>query len=199
MKTKILVIEDDPRQITWAKESLKDNELTIAQTGKEAESYDFKMFDIILTDLFLPDVINGKTSYKIGLKFFHEIVALVKTNQLKACALISNFEGHLNKGEIELSDVEYLSNERTKWYRSRGLYGDEKIDSRIDFFWREQFSSYDNLMSSDGKIHTREEIQTMREDGTLPEDGLRAELSACKNYGFVLLKPYGRIVDGFKF
>jgi len=113
-KYKILIIEDDPRQITWAKECLKNHELIFLNSFEEYQQFDKKKKEemhIVITDLFLPRKTGEENTEALGhlifskqlellqhkryFKFFNPNFWLAKIN-LFGLALLSDYEHHID-------------------------------------------------------------------------------------------------------
>jgi len=109
---KILLIEDDVRQVQFAQQTLSGHELFVCGCKHEAQKY-FKAsycgcellqpFDLMVTDLFLPARSDPgyKPSYIIGLDLFEAGLRLFAQDMIKGVALISNFEHHVNDSEVD--------------------------------------------------------------------------------------------------
>ena len=83
---RILIVEDDLRQINWAKECLKEHKLTfveseydfyhlISREGKERDDFFcFDEFDFVVTDMNLPIKKGESTSPEIGKAIFEVLL-----------------------------------------------------------------------------------------------------------------------------
>lgn len=95
----ILLVEDDPIQIEWAKNELLGHNLAVV---KNYDSYikwrSNKTPDLVVTDLFVPKK-DGEDPTDWGWNVFRDEVEYYLKGEIKGVALISNFEHHLE--EIE--------------------------------------------------------------------------------------------------
>ena len=100
---KILLVEDEPTNIESAKMQLKDHELTIVSSFVELmDIHDFKVFDFILTDLYIK---FGKRKegvyYSVEKRYMkNEIdpygifVAIKAVNYKIPCVMVTDANGH---------------------------------------------------------------------------------------------------------
>lgn len=202
-KYKILIIEDDPRQIAWAKECLKEHELTFAESEEEFYKILYnpfvgmdglvdtreKTFDFAITDLFLPIKKGESTSLEIGRGIFEGLASYqVKYNKMKGCALFSNYEHHLSDA-LSSFKLQYSPNiDKLNCYEIENINGEweaKKAFAVIDMCWEQ----YSHFQTTTGEILTLEEI---KEKGINCEKGL---IGFIKEESISLLKPYQRILD----
>lgn len=182
-KLKILLVEDDARQIEWAKKCFKKHRLTICESEKAFLANDPTSFDCVITDLFLPKSKGEQPDYQVGLNIYKQLVELTNNNQLKACALLSNFEHHCDKMNFDVMRSLKEEFEKTK--------NDINIFVEFDISW----DAYKYFMSPDMKITTKEEIREMGKNGTFYCGGIVPEAVAVKNYGYIFLKRYPEILE----
>ena len=111
---KILVVEDDLDQIEYAKGSLGDHDLTIFQTAKEFfdDREIFDIYDIILTDLFLPEKNGSESRSECGFRIIRRLVSTYFQNghkhpHLKGVGLVSDFEHHTS--DLTGQELKYLN------------------------------------------------------------------------------------------
>ncbi len=91
-KLRILVVEDDPDNITSARRTLADHDLTIATTAGEAlgliqDAYKGEsFFDVVMTDMNLPHGFDGGTV----LRSFRDYFDVHATNPIMGMAIAIN-------------------------------------------------------------------------------------------------------------
>lgn len=192
---KILIVEDDIRQITWAKKCLREHALTFCENKEEFEKEIITNYDIVMTDLFLPEHVNDTPDYKIGLNIFNQLVKEVESGMLPKCLLVSNLEGHLNKDfrENNLDDWRIINEEHEKWMDDCKT----RLNPNIGFYDQSPFHRITHFMSPEGKILSNEELEEMRRKGFLREELANRLIGyvACKWNSYIILKPYDKILN----
>ena len=112
---RIMVIEDDPIQINWAKEQLKEYNLTIATTTQESKSLRGQAhFDLIITDLQLPLCSGEEPRYSVGIDHFTSIFAALRAGEIKGLSVVSNFEHHISSEKEKDLALKWLNDFRRK-------------------------------------------------------------------------------------
>lgn len=101
-RVRILLIEDDERQINYAQQVLVGHELTVMRSWKELGNPSglFRQFDLIITDLMLPkEQADGSVSapdWKVGLDIYTKTLASLDLGEVRGVALVSNYEHHVD-------------------------------------------------------------------------------------------------------
>ncbi|MDD3487226.1 MAG: response regulator [Candidatus Moranbacteria bacterium] len=95
-KYKVLVIEDSPIQLDWAKKELSAMPVQVVFASSFSEARDkFKNQDFILTDLELPNHKGEQPSWENGLRLFlASLNRFGQKKELKGLALVSNLNLH---------------------------------------------------------------------------------------------------------
>ena len=201
-KYKILIIEDDPCQIAWAKQCLNEHELTFAES--EDEFYEIlynpyitkdglvgtreKTFDFAITDLFLPIKKGESTSPIIGKGIFESCVGIqMKYSEMKGCALFSNYEHHVSN-ELSFFKVGYCGGETIDTYmidNRNGEWEARKAFVVIDML----YDCYSNFLTKEGEIITLENLEEKSKCCG------KQTIAFIREESIVLLKPYERILD----
>lgn len=194
-RKRILIVEDDVRQITWAKESLKEHVLAFCENKEEFEKENINNYDVVMTDLFLPEHANNIPDCKVGLSIFSQLVQGVKNGVISKCALVSNLEGHLNKDFRENchDDWEIIIKEHEKWMSDCKT----RLDLNIGFYDESPFHRVTHFMSPEGNIVSKEKLEVMRNNNLLREEVADRAIGyvACKWNGYIILKPYNLILS----
>jgi len=220
---KILLVEDDPIQIDWAREQLKEYDLTVATTLREKDEifYDPEnknKFDIVITDLELPED-KGKEpklfdiDANSGYSFFKSLLER-RVNQIspKGLALVSNYEHHVVKSKesyqfkkainelMLLSTLTALVQSRSRRYMNVSdndnlvqIVKQENCANNVVIVVDNVFVNDYPFYFSDGKVATNEEIQT-RFSKKSKESYLTCGACCVKEEG-ILLKPYAEIAE----
>jgi hypothetical protein len=117
---KVLIVEDDPIQIEWAKKELEglDIDLVVAQTMNEADDHLNEGIDFILQDLQIPKNEEGDPEPAWGQYLYRKTLEMFADGFLKGIALVSNFHHHNNLPEDKKYSGElnsFADNENTKY------------------------------------------------------------------------------------
>lgn len=200
---KILLAEDDPRQVKLAQQTLSDHELLVCQYRNAAVEYFdvwgdnyhlFKSFDLLLTDLLLPFEADGKPDYKAGMSLFQKGMGLLAHEMIQGVALVSNFEHHLDMDEAVPQDELEQIGKLVRTFGKSVVRGDEGnlTTARISpkgwnaiFLFDLHINNYTQLLSPTGELQPKEEV--------LQRYG---RMDAAKKAGFILPKPYALVVAG---
>ena len=132
---KVLIVEDDPIQIEWAKKVLDGMPVQVVFASAVVE-VDSKIQDqdFILTDLEIPREPFGQTCPDNGLKIFDYYLKC--QDKYRGFAIVSNFEHHCRCGRRQ-EDIEMLNNSIYQKLRYIKMVGhiffphEGKIDYRL--------------------------------------------------------------------
>ncbi len=189
-KRNVLIVEDSKKQIKWIKESVENCDLadvvniTIVGTKEEFLDMNLDSFDIILTDLFLPESTNGKPDHLVGFSIIDQLIDLVLENKLSACGLVSNFEHHSDEMNYDTED--YV------WKKVRAIrsFDNPNIIVVFDASW----NSYEHFMSPSLDVYSKSEIKKMGKAGVFYNGQTCAEVLAVNDHGYIYLKDYAGII-----
>lgn len=209
---RILLIEDNKHQIAWAKECLKDYELTIVESEQEFHEIIFQKrkvfgyeeellvmvfpFDFAITDMELPIEKGHSTSPHIGKGIFELLVQKTleenkkpERNELKGCALVSNYEHHAaqRKGELIFGTIDFTWQYGRKCESLGKPWEPSKVLKVLDLHG----SSYSHYSTRDGEVITKEEVEKRYGGGSTTSWALAVKPEG----GCVYLKPYDKVLD----
>ena len=189
-KKNVLIVEDCKKQIQWLNQSIKKNaldkiiNLTIAETKDEFSCLDLDSFDIILTDLFLPENASKEPSHLIGLSIIEQLTKLVIENKISACGLVSNFEHHSDKMD--------KATKRDVFKKIKYIESFDKTNIIIIF--DANWNSYKYFMSPSMKVFTKADIEQMGKEKIFYNGLTCAEVIAVNDHGYIYLKDYAGII-----
>lgn len=211
----VLVVEDTPLQQDWAKETIgKDVDLTVVPDLLSYEAaVQSRQFDYVITDMFLPEVIDDQSPYFVaedgfdehdnyihshgtsdftpkferGKAIFADGLAGLLQKKHKGVALVSNFEHHADKIERAEFD-ELLTTKQTyenviKSFYDAQGHNDWKLNAL--FFFDEPMTEYNHFLK-DEKIVTVNEVERNTETMYGPH---------VMGLGYTPLKPYKKVLD----
>ncbi len=207
---KILLVEDDLRQMAWAEQSLTAHELFQAGSMKEYQEFlrTERMFNLVITDLFLPGKPGGAPDYTLGLDIFDGALRGLAREEIQGAALVSNFEHHVaamvfgSEGHNEDSSFGNTMRILNRYSRSLGKRLETQDDKLIvtaeggKRAWNMMFvvdldmDNYTHFLSPDGRVLTKAEIGALF-SGRKYITGIEAIKE-----GYLNLKPYSVIVEG---
>ncbi|GEM_PF-1276163 len=212
---KILLVEDDSRQIEYAKIILKDYDLDVAvDTDEATKKIDRKSKpQIVLTDLHLPSNLYDKDRPNAGngLSFFSIALRELAKGEIEGLALVSNFEHHVHesKPQIGQSHEDFIKekeavNTATAFLDTIGKvvfvydtgrwnFVKNKNSLNVCSFIDKELNFYKHFLSPDGKIYTSEE----KEQERVKESILMPDLNPYRLVpeGYLNLKPFHKIVE----
>jgi len=215
-KLRILIIEDDSRQIAWAKECLKEHELTFAESEQEFKRLIFKKgwdesnnevtrielpFDFVITDLELPIEKGRLTSVHIGKGIFELLVHFTKlregrTGMIRGCALCSCFEHHIAAGKESRTEMFIIESTWSYWQNGHVNHLVGSLDSCSDVaniisVIGRPLMFYHHFVNRDGDILTKEEVEEKFSDSDRHSNPLSV---AVTEGGYTPLKLYSEII-----
>lgn len=210
----ILLVEDDERQIKWARDCCSNYNLMVFTTT--AEFYDSEIYDglehkskamgdtLLLTDLRLPYKAEETPCPKEGLYLFTNALKWLAREQLKGVALLSNFEHHVYEEEQleelvrgQLSGVvlavyylgKHISSEWEIGFRWLGL----KIGSfssnplnMLAMYDSLNIEGYRHFMSPEGIVLSREMVEEQFDDKRPARSAMKAGCLNLKPFDFVI-------------
>lgn len=198
-KIKILLVEDDPKQITWAKKVFEHDELRVYENWHDFYNRENLPTDFVITDLSIPrNNHNEKESLPTwGLSVFGRCINLLKNKEIKGLALVTNFEHHWHKmKEVEIKlfysiqqIVESLGKKVERSRETKELFLQENNFLNMVFLF-DCNVLVNNVMSPEGEMLTREEC--------IDRENLKEEMFAARllcEKGYVNLKPYKEVLD----
>ena len=127
----ILVVEDDPIQIDWARQQLKHYyKVAVATTAREGrELADSKKFNMLLLDLNLPEEEGNKPSMEAGMRqLCHFLGNWSRYETIKGIALVSNFEHHVDYADKAKTEEEKMKQRMIL----QKIYGLQTLSARIE-------------------------------------------------------------------
>jgi len=176
----IILVEDNPIQIEWAKKELEGYDLRIFVNSEDFLDKYVKIIDevsestkewIYLGDLFLPGKEGEKPDYRNGIHCFEQILLLSSCDSLHhafGVALVSNYEHHKD-GFAGIAPAEVILDENFG-QMMRYQYLTPRFLIAVDEVWYGDFYSHVYL------------------------DSEAVEMTEHNWDKGVLLKPYGKIV-----
>ncbi len=213
----ILLIEDDERQIRWAKESCSEHNLTIFTTRFEwanskiyselEDNSQTKDSTLFLTDLYLPYK-KGDIPSPGGLYLFVESLKWLILKQMSGVAILSNFDHHIYEDRLEqfergqLNGIDMIVDNlgkhiEAKW-QDKFRWMDLSIESSVPnplnmliMYDSVIVEGYTHFMSPEGKILNRKEIEDKFGHGKYSEHPAKLAMKA----GYLNLKPFKFVVD----
>ena len=216
---KILLVEDDERQLVYAREILKEHTLDIAADADEATAIIERATkpEIVMTDLYIPwDSESNldrpkKASFKAGLTIFQLALKKLVIGEIKGLALVSNFEHHVHGLEPEAEqplrsfyeDQAFLSatlhlidivGKELKIYNNGKWFTSKKKHSlTVCVFFDKDLTFFKHFLSPEGKVVSGEEKEQHLVAGT----ELISEIDqyTLVREGDLNLKPFHRIVE----
>ncbi len=195
---KILVIEDSSLQINWAKNCFKKHELVIAESQEEYLKLDLKIFDLIISDLFLPVKKGEQPTPEVGMMIAQQITDLSLKGDIKAkWSIVSDLDGHISQEDREqcMKIQEWRDNFFAKiQYKFTDLFWENGRLIRGGFskgkysFIVNGLVNYCMHLEKDGKIMKRFGSDGAEKTFKSPIVGLVCE------HGMKMLKPYDIIL-----
>lgn len=201
---RILLVEDDLRQIGLAQQVLTGHDLLACQCFEDTKAYFdpygqqhelVQPFDLLVTDLLLPFKPGADPDHKIGLRIFETGLALLARDKIKGLALVSNFEHHVNMENImklPRDELERLGKLVYNLGKSIWTGGDCLTVGKISpkawnaiFLFDLHINHYSHLLSPEGEMWTREDLQKTH-----------GNLGRAIQAGFILPKPFALVVEG---
>lgn len=204
---KILLLEDDERQIQWARKSLVDHVLTVYTEGGDIQDliHNHKP-DFVIIDLHLPLAhYEPRISYAMD-AFYVALETLIASDEsVNGVALVGNYEHHVDWSEpssdrLSIIEAGYLINtsriieaigKRVKGADIRNLHFTSNTNSPLNLlFWYDvSLRLYSHYMTEDGTI-----INIERRSNEAVNDIVRD----IRKGKYVNLKPYPFIVKSLE-
>lgn len=204
-KVKILLIEDDERQINYAQQVLAGHELTVMRSWKELDDPSdlFRQFDFIITDLMLPkEQADGSKSipdWKVGLGIYTRALCSLRRGEVKGVALVSNLEHHVDEirdyNEVmrgisdapQSADVSVGKQLEWDWEGEKGKeHPAARVTSRVD-------SSMNYLSVFDRSIWCM--VEFLDQQGQIQTVAAgEANPQVVRENGWTISKPYREVV-----
>ena len=209
-KVKILLIEDDERQINYAQQVLAGHELTVMRSWKQLgdPSDLFRQFDFIITDLMLPlereDGSKSTPDWKVGLGIYTKALASLDLGEIKGVALVSNYEHHVENARESGWDHDEVKREimhapqsayvssvgkRIEWDR-RGGQIISKVVSMVDHpmnylaIFDRSIWLMTEFLDQKGQVRVVTEVP----EGIIPREFFREQ-------SLSIIKPYKEVID----
>lgn len=191
---KILVVEDSSLQINWAKNCFEDHELVIAESQEEYLNIDLKVFDLIITDLFLPVKKGERPVPEVGIMIAEQITDLSLKGEIKAkWSIVSDIDGHISQEDREkvIKIQEWRSGFFSRiQYRFKDLFWKDGEIIRESFCRGDYSFIVNNLMNN--CMHLEKDGEIFKRYGS---DGAEQILNSqivglIREHGMKMLKPY---------
>ena len=175
---KILVIEDSPYQIEWAKQCFKSHDLLIATSKEEFLQHDLTTFDFIVSDIFLPHRKGEEPVPEVGMMITETIIELASVGKITdKWSVLSDLDRHIEECRRQLSLVSSWA-EETRRHSS--------IKKREQFVVGDMIHLCSHFLTPEGEIFN-----------LFDENYKQVEYPLVLiSRGMKMLKPYDRV---FKF
>lgn len=197
---KILVIEDNNAQLSWAKKELKGHDVTFAtnthEGGNTLMNAKFMIgsnFDLVIVDMGLPRTEGGKPEFKNGLELFEDALVAMQNGKLQGAAIVSNYEHHVHHDvDSEQLDrayqkLNFIRKVSIQLFRSEETneieYKKDVNMANVVIFFDSNLSVYPAFKKKDGKIVNSRYL------------GHQEKYALVKDGGAINLKPFKEIVN----
>lgn len=151
---KILIVEDDKRQLEWARSSLSNHTVLSVENWLGFSSFGKESLDLIITDLMIPedDKEEGPKA-RFGLRVFLEAICLLSQQKIKGMALISNYEHHAHNLNIDNVCEDDLSSELM--HNMKLIFG--SIGKKVSNTYQTENTSIRDLWQNDDSLNVYQE------------------------------------------
>ncbi len=214
-KVKILLIEDDERQINYAQQVLVGHELTVMRfyrRGVMTSLKFYQQFDLVITDLVLPHEpcnpnIPSEPYWGRGVEIYFFAMYALSRGYVKGVALVSNYEHHIDSPERE--DVVYCREQIERelreaegntfhdfgngkdidWWHNNQVISNSETPHNFTVVFDRNFTLC-SFLDKSGRIVCPNDLPKMS-----PEFTYEDLKKYVNSEGLYILKPYKEVVD----